>query len=98
MKTRSCILLFASLAACAAACTNDPTGVAPRGRALARDLDPAGSAATVGVMTQNMYVGADLDVVIAALASPDPNDDVPALLGAIQRGAGRTWSACRKSP
>ena len=89
MKTRSCILLFAGVAACAAACTNDPTGVAPRGRALARELDPAGSAATVGVMTQNMYVGADLDVVIAALASPDPNDDVPALLGAIQT-LGRT--------
>jgi len=35
-------------------------------------------------MTQNMYVGADVDAVIGALASPDPNDDVPALLFAIQ--------------
>lgn len=80
MKTRSCILLCAILAL-AAACTDSPTSaLAPR---AVRELEPAGAAATVGVMTQNMYVGADLDVVIAALASPDPSDDVPALLGAI---------------
>jgi hypothetical protein len=36
------------------------------------------------VMTQNVYVGANLDVVIAALANSDPADDLPALLGAIQ--------------
>ena len=37
----------------------------------------------ITVMTQNLYVGADVDAVIGALASPDPNDDVPALLFAI---------------
>ena len=35
-------------------------------------------------MTQNMYVGADLDAVISALATPDPTDDFPALLAGIQ--------------
>lgn len=35
------------------------------------------------VMSQNMYVGADVDAVIAALASPDPNDDLPTLLAQI---------------
>ncbi|TFH66627.1 MAG: hypothetical protein E4G90_02545 [Gemmatimonadales bacterium] len=35
------------------------------------------------VMTRNLYVGANLDVVIAALLSPDPGDDLPALLAAI---------------
>ena len=35
------------------------------------------------VMTRNLYVGADLDAVIAALVSTDPTDDLPALLGAI---------------
>ncbi len=39
---------------------------------------------SVTTMTQNLYVGADVDVVIGALASRDPNDDVPALLFAIQ--------------
>jgi hypothetical protein len=37
----------------------------------------------VTVMTQNLYVGADVDAVIAALASPEPADDVPALLTAV---------------
>jgi endonuclease/exonuclease/phosphatase family metal-dependent hydrolase len=35
------------------------------------------------VMTRNMYVGAEVDAVIAALASPDPVDDQAALLAAI---------------
>jgi len=36
------------------------------------------------VMSQNMYVGADVDAVIAALASPDPNDDLPTLITQIR--------------
>ncbi|MEO8635627.1 MAG: endonuclease/exonuclease/phosphatase family protein [Gemmatimonadales bacterium] len=38
----------------------------------------------ITTLTRNMYVGADVDAVIAALVSPDPNDDIPALLQAIQ--------------
>jgi endonuclease/exonuclease/phosphatase family metal-dependent hydrolase len=34
-------------------------------------------------MTRNMYVGADVDAVIGALATPDPLDDQTALLAAI---------------
>jgi endonuclease/exonuclease/phosphatase family metal-dependent hydrolase len=37
----------------------------------------------ITVMTQNLYVGADVDAVIGALATPNPDDDVPALLFAI---------------
>jgi hypothetical protein len=37
----------------------------------------------VTAMTRNLYIGADVDVVIAALSSPDPTDDVPTLLDAI---------------
>lgn len=36
------------------------------------------------VMTHNVYVGANVDNVIAALATPDPNDDLVALMAAIQ--------------
>jgi endonuclease/exonuclease/phosphatase family metal-dependent hydrolase len=43
---------------------------------------PPGSSDLV-VMTRNLYVGADVDAVIAALASPDPADDIPALLAAV---------------
>ena len=35
------------------------------------------------VMSQNMYVGADVDAVIGALASPDPTDDLPTLITQI---------------
>lgn len=35
-------------------------------------------------VTRNLYVGANVDLVIAALASPDPSDDAPALAAAVQ--------------
>jgi endonuclease/exonuclease/phosphatase family metal-dependent hydrolase len=89
MNTRLRILMLAGLISAAAACNDGPTSAAPLARAAARDAASAIGAAAVSVMTQNMYVGADLDVVIAALASSDPSDDVPALLGAIQT-IGRT--------
>lgn len=53
----------------------DPTGPStPRAQA---------AASQVTVMSRNMYVGADVDAVIVALATPDPSDDLPALLAAI---------------
>lgn len=47
---------------------------------------PAEATATtkVRVLTLNMYPGTNLDLVVAALASPDPTDDGPALALAIQ--------------
>ena len=44
---------------------------------------PSG-ASEITVMTQNLYVGADVDLVIRALGTPDPGDDFPALLFAIE--------------
>jgi hypothetical protein len=38
----------------------------------------------ITVMTQNLYVGADVDLVIRALGTPDPGDDFPALQFAIE--------------
>jgi endonuclease/exonuclease/phosphatase family metal-dependent hydrolase len=43
----------------------------------------SGGAGRIVVMTQNMYVGADVDAVIGALLSPSPDDDLPALQAAI---------------
>lgn len=37
----------------------------------------------LSVMSRNLYIGADVDAVIGALASPDPSDDFPTLLHAI---------------
>lgn len=63
----------------ATACADAPSGPA----------DPQLSVRETGaeritVMSRNLYVGADVDAVIAALASPDPADDLPALLAAFQ--------------
>ncbi|HEV8382503.1 MAG TPA: hypothetical protein VGQ29_13010, partial [Gemmatimonadales bacterium] len=44
----------------------------------------APSSSEITVMTQNLYVGADVDLVIRALGTPDPGDDFPALVNAIQ--------------
>jgi endonuclease/exonuclease/phosphatase family metal-dependent hydrolase len=38
----------------------------------------------VTVMTRNMYIGADVDAAMAALANSDPSDDPPALFAALQ--------------
>ncbi len=35
------------------------------------------------VLSQNIYVGADVDAIITALNSPDPNDDIPVLVQQI---------------
>jgi endonuclease/exonuclease/phosphatase family metal-dependent hydrolase len=70
------------LAAVAAACA-DRAPTAPVADFDAR-ISAAAGARTITVMTQNLYVGADVDLVIGALASTDPTDDIPALLFAIE--------------
>lgn len=79
------LLMLLGLAA-AAACS-DSTLTAPDKTASPPDLSldkKNEDGVQVSVMTQNMYVGADVDAVIGALATPDPSDDIPTLLGAIQ--------------
>src|SRR5213596_1649000 len=67
-----------------AAC-KEPFQVVPPGSGnwLSDQLVGAGSS-DITVMTQNLYVGADVDLVIRALGTPDPGDDFPALLFAIE--------------
>lgn len=76
MRTLPLLVLVA--AACA-----EP---APTPTALSRGTSASLKSSDVALttMTQNMYVGADLDAVIAALVSPDTSDDFPALLTGIQ--------------
>jgi endonuclease/exonuclease/phosphatase family protein len=69
--------MLGTLAACAEA--GDAAGPLASVQLARRDAPPA-----IVVLTRNMYVGADLDAVIGALASPSSEDDLPALLGAIQ--------------
>ena len=65
----------------AAACNGDAdslTAPPQESSALRSDGRPE-----LTVMTRNLYIGADVDAVIGALASPDPSDDVPSLMEAI---------------
>ena len=74
-------LLFPLAVLVAAGCSD--RAAAP----FAPDVDFRAASAEPGaitVMSQNLYVGADVDAVIIALASSDQSDDIPALLGAIQ--------------
>ena len=73
MKTVHVTLIAAGLAL--VACNQDTT-------APALDQSTAGTEA-ITVMTRNAYIGADVDAVIAALMSENPDDDFPTLLGAI---------------
>ena len=66
------------------ACTDEaPTGPALSDEAGLELRHGRGESDAITVMTQNLYVGADVDAVITALATPDPNDDIPALLDAV---------------
>jgi hypothetical protein len=73
-------LLAATALLLAAACTEDAND-SPFGPSE----EPEAAGGGIGgltVLTRNLYVGADADAVIAALASPDPADDIPAVLTA----------------
>jgi endonuclease/exonuclease/phosphatase family metal-dependent hydrolase len=83
---RSAWMRSAWLALCAgimsASCTDR---TAPVGDSELRAGPAAATSSTkVTVLTLNMYPGTNLDLVVAALASPDQTDDEPALALAIQ--------------
>lgn len=78
-----CTVLLATAGFATAAC--DARGTAGPGSesdTRASLLEPHGAGPLV-VMTRNMYVGADVDAVIGALATADPADDLPALGAAL---------------
>lgn len=91
MRSRDRALLFALTMYCAA-CSDtagDPLG--PEAEVLPEAAELAGG--SLAVMSRNLYVGADADAVIAALATPDPSDDLPALLTAVDQLRQTDWSA-----
>ncbi len=74
----SAVLALGLLAAC-----SDDSPMGPSAGSAALPAMAEGASHT-GFLSRNMYIGADADAVITALVSPDPNDDLPALLTAIQ--------------
>jgi hypothetical protein len=73
-------LVAASLLLLAAGCSEE-SGESPL--APTAEAPAAAAASSLILLTRNLYVGADADAVIAALASPDPADDLPALVTAV---------------
>jgi endonuclease/exonuclease/phosphatase family metal-dependent hydrolase len=79
-------LVAAASVVLAAACSDQTEPIAPMlGDAAGAEENPGrwGGGEDVSVYSQNLYVGADVDAVITALATPDPDDDIPALLDAV---------------
>jgi hypothetical protein len=74
---RTLVLLGLLLPACSG--TDLPTDPA----AILKS-ESARPAVQIGIMSQNLYVGTDVDAVQAALVSPDPTDDFPTLINAIE--------------
>ena len=75
-------LLLLLAAACSDSTAPPPSTSAD---AFAEGQAAAQGAQRVVLMTQNLFVGADVDAVLLALGTADPADDFPALLAAIQQ-------------
>jgi hypothetical protein len=86
---RNAVRLLAALAVLVTACsdqTSDPDAIlGPGPEPTANDRGRS----EVVALTRNLYVGTDVDAVIGALQTPDPADDFPALVTAIET-LGRT--------
>jgi endonuclease/exonuclease/phosphatase family metal-dependent hydrolase len=82
MRTLSTLATGAVLlAACA---QESPTGPRFRPEKSRVEASQTGGASRVVVLNQNVYPGANVDAVIAALANSDPADDLPALFVALE--------------
>ena len=73
------VVLLAACAQDSPMAPGSPTGTASRPEA-----SQAGGADRVVVLNQNVFPGADVDAVIAALANNDASDDLPALFAALE--------------
>ena len=81
MPTVTRLLPLLALAALAACGKDNP--LAPQSD-IALNASAGHGDRSVSVMTRNLYIGTDVDAAMAALATPDPNDDLPALMVALQ--------------
>ena len=79
MRSWTGLLALALVAGCASDTPLDPMAAARMREKGIQDTGPG----RITIYNQNVYPGADVDAVIAALASQDPDDDFPALLTAV---------------
>jgi endonuclease/exonuclease/phosphatase family metal-dependent hydrolase len=81
MRATIRLMAVATLAATVACSESSPTS--PDSLISAEQSAGIGLTSPVTAMTRNLYVGADVDAVIRAIATPDPMDDFAALQSAI---------------
>lgn len=94
MDHRTCVALaFTLCIAFAATACADGDPVAPDSdlRALGAAPSPTAGATRLSFMSRNLYIGADLNPVVAALASPSQTDDIPALINTITTIQNTGW-------
>jgi hypothetical protein len=87
MKSRSrwsTMVLAGALAACA--------GDVPMAASTTTATAELG-AKRIGILSRNLYVGADLTQPISALASPSPDDDIPAIIATVNVINSTDWPA-----
>src|SRR2546427_10045269 len=89
-------LLVLPAIALAVACS-DRNPLAPPPSPAFNITSPQPSARSITVMTQNLYIGANVDLVIQDLITPGTNDDFAALMAAIEKD-GKTWYSAREEP
>ncbi len=90
MRHRTRALLMLAAVTTIGCADRDP--IAPL---MTADISAASSqgAAWLSFMSRNLYIGTDINPVVAALASPGQADDVPALIAAIAAIQATNWSA-----
>jgi endonuclease/exonuclease/phosphatase family metal-dependent hydrolase len=84
MRPVTLLLLLSGTVLTAGCSESAVVGPTEQEAGLAAEPAPLSAAAALGVMIRNLYVGTDVDAVIAALRTEDPADDLPALLTAIE--------------
>lgn len=89
-RTRLICTTLAALALTACA----PDGPVAPPVSLTRSVASASGGATqLTFLSRNLYIGANLDPVVQALASPSQADDIPALLNTIAKIQSTDWPA-----
>ncbi len=89
MSKTSLAFTAAALSLALAACSEGPPSAPNSSESSLQNQPDAtrhapGAIRPIGVMTQNLYVGADVDAIIAALASGNPAEVQAALLAAVE--------------